>query len=405
MLNCLSEPKETRLGLSSVGFRGNGIGRIQANTLYKKLKQSKAIATGNVTDLSDCELMIEGIGFDKISDITTNIIRHYLIEYTQNQCYLHNIEMVEYPLGPIWDENNKKWSNGKFYKLPIFKNQPILLVPKYVVVKNPFLSSSDFYNHEILPFLQTQHLEAGSSLVYTLKSGRRVVYKRDLRKRPEYRQSKNFIYEFCSKYPDLIKEYKGKKIKSKFHIYDYSCEEEEKEIACSLIKKLNSISPGSENATKFHNYCIGVLEFLFYPHLKNPIKEHEINEGRKRIDMTFYNSAQEGLFYDLKISPKTYSNFIMIECKNYSHDLKNPEFDQISGRYSHTMGWFGILVGRTFDNKKAVMKTCIDTAKAGRGIILPLCDEDIIHMLEHVQEGNRNEVDVYLKKIYTTLMS
>ena len=85
--------------------------------------------------------------------------------------------------------------------------------------------------------------------------------------------------------------------------------------------------------------------------------------------------------------------------------MKNPEFDQISGRFSNSLGWFGILVGRSFINKGAVIKTCIDTVKAGRGIILPLCDEDIIHMLEFIQEGNRNEVDIYLKKIYSVVMS
>ena len=59
MLLNLREPKETRLGLSNKGFQGNGIGSIQADILYEKLKQSKAISTGNVTDLADCELMIK----------------------------------------------------------------------------------------------------------------------------------------------------------------------------------------------------------------------------------------------------------------------------------------------------------------------------------------------------------
>ena len=56
MLLNLREPKETRLGLSNKGFQGNGIGSIQADILYEKLKQSKAISTGNVTYLADCEL-------------------------------------------------------------------------------------------------------------------------------------------------------------------------------------------------------------------------------------------------------------------------------------------------------------------------------------------------------------
>ncbi len=59
--------------------------------MYKKLKESRAAKSGVLRDLSDCELMIPGIGHDKISDITINIIRQKLVGFTELQCRLHRI--------------------------------------------------------------------------------------------------------------------------------------------------------------------------------------------------------------------------------------------------------------------------------------------------------------------------
>lgn len=86
MLSNLKETNETRLGLSKGRPNGRGIGGKQANYLFEKLSNSKAVQTGFIQDISECELMVDGISFDKISDMTINIIRKYLIKYTQIQC-------------------------------------------------------------------------------------------------------------------------------------------------------------------------------------------------------------------------------------------------------------------------------------------------------------------------------
>ncbi len=98
MLSGLREPNQTRLGLSiSKKPRGRGIGREQAASLYRALTESSAVRTGFLRDLEDCELLIEGISRDKISDISTNIIRQKLIEYTQHQCVLFAIPTHQVP--------------------------------------------------------------------------------------------------------------------------------------------------------------------------------------------------------------------------------------------------------------------------------------------------------------------
>lgn len=118
MLSGLKEPNETCLGLSTGKKpRGRGVGGQQSKDLLKALSESTAVKTGFIQDLEECELLIEGIGRDKISDISTNIIRQNLIVYTVDQCELFNIPLQQVPSGPIW--HGGKW-NSTFVNLPVY---------------------------------------------------------------------------------------------------------------------------------------------------------------------------------------------------------------------------------------------------------------------------------------------
>ena len=150
LLNNLGEPNETCLGLSTGRPAGRGIGRQQADELFDRLKQSRAARTGVLTELSDCELFIVGIGSDKISDITTNIIRRYLIEYTQAQCELHRIPLLgQVASGMLWDGAERRWTN-RYVQLPVINNRKIILVPKASVRWSMAFSHEEYYNKFVL---------------------------------------------------------------------------------------------------------------------------------------------------------------------------------------------------------------------------------------------------------------
>ncbi len=90
----LNEPNETCLGMSRGNPVGKGIGEDNADDVFESILNSDAIKSGLADDLEDTAIFIEGIGKDKVSDMTTNIIRSNLIKYTQEQCNLHNISMT-----------------------------------------------------------------------------------------------------------------------------------------------------------------------------------------------------------------------------------------------------------------------------------------------------------------------
>jgi hypothetical protein len=93
LVSHLTEPQETFLGVSSERPQGRGIGWSQSQDIVAALRQSTAFQTGILSDLAEAELFIRGIGPDKISDLTNNIIRGALIDYTRQQCELLGIEM------------------------------------------------------------------------------------------------------------------------------------------------------------------------------------------------------------------------------------------------------------------------------------------------------------------------
>ena len=387
MLSGLREPNQTKFGLSTGGTpRGRGIGGVQTEDLYRALADSTAVRTGFIRDLEECELLIEGISRDKISDISTNIIRNKLIEYTQAQCELWNIQLNSVPSGLIWDTTNKKWTD-EYTNLPICNGRSVILVPKAIARFDIEFNHQEYYQHFVLNFLQSEHLNANSSLVRTLKDGtKRPPFKKTLKEL--HPLTKQYLYEFSKEHPNVLQHYKKSK---NYTLQEISVEDllalafnqpEDQEFNFdSLAVGLDSISVGDNDAESFHDHIIGVLTAIFYPFLINPKKEQEIHDGRKRVDIVFQNAAHEGFFFELPNNKNVPSGYIFIECKNYSSDPANPELDQLAGRFSVNRGRFGFLVCRSFRNKELFIKRCKDTAQDGRGFIIALDDGDIKQLL------------------------
>jgi hypothetical protein len=205
LLQHLREPNETRFGLSRGRPQGAGIGSYQADQLFLALRASNAVKTGFLSSLEECELMIEGIGWDKISDLTTNVIRGKLAQYTLEQCELHRVTTREVALGPYFSLDAQDWVS-EYLRLPVVANRPILLVPKAVARFESSYDHQYYYRHFALTYLQAQHLAAGSSLVYTLKNGKRKVYKKDLEAR--YPCTKDYLFQFSKDNPEVLARYR-----------------------------------------------------------------------------------------------------------------------------------------------------------------------------------------------------
>ena len=391
LLQHLREPNETRFGLSKKRPRGAGIGQFQSQQLLDVLRSSSAVRTGFLNALEDCELLVEGIGRDKISDLTTNIIRGHLAEYSKAQCDLLSIQTQSISLGPYYSPSSGEWVS-EYFDLPVARSKPVLLVPKVIARFDPAYDHQKYYRQIVLSYLQAEHLAANSSLVRILKNRRRVVYKKDIE--ATFPCTKENLFEFSKTHPEALGKYRERLTELEKSSRGSVVEpEDEQLIAEALAEALSSIRPGSAEATTYHHLIIGIVEFLFFPDLLCPRKEREIHQGRKRIDIVMENGAQRGIFWNLHQIRHLPCSFVVFECKNYVTDIANPELDQISSRFSTNRGQVGILCCRSFQNRALFIERCRDTFGDGRGLVIPLDDETINRCLQLLADGRRKELN------------
>jgi hypothetical protein len=402
LLSRLREPNETRLGYSSDRPRGSGIGTMQAEEIYAALAGSTAVKTGFVSSLEECELMVEGIGRDRISDLTTNIIRAKLADYTRDQCALHNVPVQSVPVGNCFDPIATAWV-ARYAELPVWDDRQILLVPKAVARWDPAYDHQSYYRHQVLNLLQAEALSANTSLVQTLKNGKRVVYKKDIA--AEFPLTKEFLYEFSRDHPDVLRDYREALEDAERDPARTKLDENNNDaaIAEALAAVLRATPAGNDHAAQYHSLMVGIVEFLFFPNLLYPRKEQEIHEGRKRIDIVAENGATGGTFYRLHDVRKIPCAYIPIECKNYKRDIANPELDQLMGRLSANRGRVGLLMCRTFDDKQLFVRRCTDTFSDGNGLILPIDDEWVLQALGEVEAGRRGDIEKRLAALVDSI--
>jgi hypothetical protein len=387
----LREPNETRLGYSSRRPQGAGIGAMQARQLFAALAASSAVRTGFLQSLEECELMIEGIARDKLSDLTTNVIRQHLAHYTQDQCSLLNIAVRSVAMPPCFDRESGEWQS-RYLDLPVWQGTPILFVPKVFVRYDTAYEAGDYYNRYVLDYLRAEALTAASALVHTLKNGRRIVFKKDLKRHFPF--SKQFLYEFSRVHPEVLVRYRDDL--AQVERRDRRAEVDpvdETTIAAALATALVAIPPGNDHASSYHTFIVGAVEFLFFPQLIYPRKEEEIHEGRKRIDLVMENSARSGSFADLPMIRNYPTAHVFFECKNYGREVGNPELDQLSGRFSRERGKVGFLCCRNFEDRHRFIMRCRDTFRDDRGLCLPLEDEVVLRWLELVRQNRRDSLE------------
>ncbi len=389
----LGEVNEICLGMSRGRPRGRGVGKNNSIAIFNAIKNSDAFKNGVAREIEDVRLFVEGVDKDKLSDMIANIIKYPLIKYTQRQCQLLGVQTEQSETGYYWNNQTSLWEKG-YEEMLILEDKTYLLFPKNIVSSSKYYSADYYFRMFVLEYLQQKNIDEDTVLVRKRynKDGtiaKKWVCKKDIVKaitsRGE-RITKNWLANFSRDNPDVYRKFRAETINRISDGVEIN-KDEYKDIIEKIMDELKSIPYGVDGATKYHHLISGILELVLYPQAAHPELEAEIHDGRKRIDIKFCNIAQKGFFYLLGTDYNVPCANIMIECKNYTKDIANPELDQMAGRFSANRGKFGIICCRQLNDEEKFIERERDTVKDGRGFIIHLTDADIIELLKNIKEN------------------
>lgn len=136
------EVRQNWLGFSKSGNGGSGLGAKFAHALHKNLHSAfrtfgeETITRGH--HLEKLRLLDNGVGRDHLSDFTTNLIKAFLLDYTQNFAleHLKPTQRRRVAVQKVWfDYERQRW-RGASYELPYWNSDFVILTPKDLLTKD-----------------------------------------------------------------------------------------------------------------------------------------------------------------------------------------------------------------------------------------------------------------------------
>jgi hypothetical protein len=372
------EVSEIGFGYTQRGKRGAGVGGQLTSLIIDTLAHSPPLQERGVRHVEEMQLVSAGIGPDRISDITANILKHYLIQYTQEQCALWGVGLTSgVPLRHMYDVGTHKWNDG-YFDLPVspFDGAPILFVPRRIVRTLPWINYDDFTRTEFRAYLSARRRgvrqQASSTSTEDLVGSRAkerviTVTRKDIGLVERYVRTK---------------EQAGREAQPSFEYLDEdACREAER-----LKARLKELRPGRESATEYQHFVLEVLNFLFSPELTSGQLEVRTVDGTERRDIIFVNESDD-TFWDY-VRNEHSSLLLMFETKNVA-ELDAPALNQAATYLGDRLGRLGFVVTRHLPSEAMQRKAIAvwNDSGGGRKVLLILADVHLSELLDRRCKG------------------
>lgn len=137
-----AEVKQNWLGFTVMGNQGHGLGKDFAVALHESLGSILGnLGSETITASSHLEkvgLIRGSVGRDSISDFTTNLIREFLLEYTQTFAreHLDASDRQTFRVRKVrFDYDTEAWEDDRF-ELPVYENDYVLLTPSDILTRD-----------------------------------------------------------------------------------------------------------------------------------------------------------------------------------------------------------------------------------------------------------------------------
>ncbi len=143
------EPREFCLGYTEQGTGGAGAGIGYARMIAVAMEGAIMRGLVHLRHFEELGVLNEGIGPDRISDLTCNILRPRFIKYTQVIAGRHRLPIERVRMGGAdFDPHRIAWRSAEV-ELPINPStrRPVLLVPRRFLRELPVLNADDWWEN------------------------------------------------------------------------------------------------------------------------------------------------------------------------------------------------------------------------------------------------------------------
>ncbi|NEE21598.1 hypothetical protein G3M58_85940 [Streptomyces sp. SID7499] len=143
------EPYEFCLGVAESTPLGSGSGRGLQKEMLEGVKIATGLGMNRIAHMEMLTLFQGGMGVDRLSDMTCNILKSYFITYTQEVARRHNIQMRRQKVtNAAWDRNFCRWKDTTV-DLPInpYIDKPVILTPERFLEDIPIVSPNGLWSY------------------------------------------------------------------------------------------------------------------------------------------------------------------------------------------------------------------------------------------------------------------
>lgn len=372
------EPAEIGFGYTKKGKRGSGVGGGITELLVETLVASPRLVERGIRHVEEMQLVSIGIGPDRISDIAANVLKGYLIEYTQKQAALWGLGVQSaVPVQHYFEGSAWEWRSG-YFDLPINPEtgDAIILVPRRIVRTLPWINYDDFLRSEFASVLKTDFKRS------VARSGP---------KREIVAINRNQV-ERIDQYVDAKEKAAGQAGPSLTHLpVDDECSEVE-----SLKRRLVATGTGAHQAAAYQHLILEILNVLFNPDLIDGQLEVRTIDGTERRDIVFTNDSDESFWSYVRSEHS--GVFLMFEIKN-TGSLENEHVNQTATYLGDRLGRLGFIATRESVEEAQQRKLfSVYNDSNPRKIILVLSDRDFVAMLD--MKCQRQSPMRYVQRLY-----
>jgi len=218
---CFPEVKQTWLGYSEIGNSGRGPGIEFARALNNNL--NGIFADFDNTKISQSAhlekfcLIKENAGKDNVSDFVTNLIKRYLLQYTEAfaKRYIAPALLKKFTVSHVsFNYETSSWASGT-YLLPVNNLNDeiidyVLLTPKDLLTKDePWINKSDLFNqfHDIVLSVSNDELRSQLNFYFSQNLPKPEYTKKGKEKAPSKKDIAAAVIAVLKKYPEILDYY------------------------------------------------------------------------------------------------------------------------------------------------------------------------------------------------------